>query len=105
DRGLDAAQGNLVEILAERVLEAALRQTTIERHLAAFEAVDGNAGARLLALDATAAGLAGARADAAADALARLGGTIDVTQFVEFHVVAPALLTPRPRRGRGAAPW
>ena len=44
----------------------------MQRHLAAFEALDAHAGARLLALAAAAAGLALARADAAADALARL---------------------------------
>ena len=37
------------------VVEAALRQAPMERHLAALEALDGDAGAGLLALDAAAA--------------------------------------------------
>ena len=45
----------------------------MQRHLAAFEALDAHAGARRLALAAAAAGLALARADAAADADALLG--------------------------------
>ena len=65
--------------------EAALGQAAVERHLAALEAVDGDAGARLLALDAAAGGLALARADAAADALARLAGARVVGDFVELH--------------------
>src|SRR5690606_4349665 len=86
--------------------EAALRQAPVERHLAALEAVDGDARARALALHAAAAGLAGARADAAADALARLGRAFVVTQFVEFHLVSPRpALRPRPRRGRDAGRW
>ena len=40
----------------------------MQRHLAALEALDGDAGAGLLALDAASAGLALAGADAAADA-------------------------------------
>src|SRR5690606_21227987 len=92
-------------VLGEDVLETALGQAAVERHLAALEAVDGDARARLLALDAAAAGLAGAGTDAAANALARLGSAVAVAEFVEFHDVAPALLTPRPRHGRGGSPW
>src|SRR5690606_13735281 len=92
DRRLNTTQRDFVEVLREDVLEATLGQATVERHLAALEAVDGDARARALALDAAAAGLAGAGADAAADALARLGGAVGVTQFVEFHRIAPAVL-------------
>src|SRR4029453_1336676 len=55
--------------------EAALGDAAVKRHLAALEALDGDAGARLLALDAATGGLALARADAAADAHARLAGS------------------------------
>jgi hypothetical protein len=55
--------------LAEDVVEAALRQPPMQRHLATLEAVDGNAAARLLALAAAARGLALAGADAAAEPL------------------------------------
>src|SRR5262249_52445273 len=86
---LHAGERHDVEVLAEDVLEAALRQAPVERHLAALEAVDGNAGARLLALDATPGGLAGARADAAAEALAVVRRAFVVAQFVEFHRLSP----------------
>ena len=56
---------------ANGVVEAALGQAPMQRHLAAFEALDAHARARGLALAAAAAGLALARADAAADAHAR----------------------------------
>ena len=59
--------------LAVRIVEAALGHAHVQRHLAAFEAVDGDAGAGLLALHAATGGLALARARAAADAHALLG--------------------------------
>ena len=73
DRLLDAAEIDFVVIRARRVAEAALGQTAMQRHLAAFKALDRDAGARLLALDAASAGLALAGADTAADAHALLG--------------------------------
>src|SRR5690606_24657739 len=81
------------EMLREDVVEATLRQAAIERHLAALEAVDGDAGAGLLALDAAAAGLAGARADATAETLLGMGRAFVVTQIVEFHGLSPARLS------------
>src|SRR3546814_14923823 len=60
-------------------------QAPVQRHLAALEALDGHAGARLLALVAVARGLALAGADAAADPLAVLGGARIVAQLVESH--------------------
>ena len=81
------AERDLGVVLQQRRLEAALGQAALQRHLAAFEAdLVVAAGARLLALVATAGGLAQARADAAADAAARLlaaGGRLD---GVELHV-------------------
>src|SRR5262249_24948748 len=66
--------------------EAALGQAHVDWHLAAFEAVDGDAAARLLALDAPAGRLALARADAETDAHPLLAGARIVRDLVEFHV-------------------
>src|SRR6185437_2396616 len=70
--------------------EAALRQAPLEGHLPALEAhLVVAARARLLALVPAARGLPQARADAAADALARLlrpGGRLD---GVQFHFTLP----------------
>src|SRR5690606_6111983 len=74
DVSLEAIETDRVPLLGVERVEAALRHTHVERHLAALEAVDGNAGARRLALAATATGLALARADAAANAHAQLAG-------------------------------
>ncbi len=62
----------------------------MQRHLAAFEAADGDAGTGRLALAAAAALLADAGADAAADTHAHLLGAVLVFDFVEPHrTVAP----------------
>src|SRR3546814_4100007 len=68
ERLLDRAKVHLGIILGEDVVEAALRQPHVERHLAALEAGDRDALTALLALLAAPAGLALARADAASDA-------------------------------------
>ena len=67
--------------------EADLRQTALQRHLAAFEArLDlALAGARELALVAAAGGLAEAGTDAATDAHAIFAGTRGWLQCVETH--------------------
>src|SRR5262252_9115180 len=57
----------------------------MQRHLAAFEALDGNAGTRLLPLDAASGGLALAGPNAAAEAAARLAGPRAVGEFGQFH--------------------
>src|SRR5690606_19120482 len=85
DRSLDTAVRNGDVFRCKDVVEAALRQATIDRHLAALEAVDGNAGARLLALDAATTGLALAGTDTATDADTVLGGTVVIFDFVQFH--------------------
>src|SRR5712664_1171331 len=64
DRLLDAVEIDLDEIEPEDVVEAALGQAAMQRHLAAFKALDAHAGARGLALAAAAGGLALARTDA-----------------------------------------
>src|SRR5690606_37296191 len=67
DRGLKPIEIDRGELDAEDVVEAALRQPPMQRHLAALEAVDAHTGARGLTLAATAAGLALAGADTPAD--------------------------------------
>jgi hypothetical protein len=74
DQLLDGTEVHLGIILGEDVVEAALRQPHVERHLAALEALHGDARAALLALLAAARGLAQARTDAATDADAALAG-------------------------------
>src|SRR6185295_16575290 len=85
DQLLDRAQVHLGIILGEDVVEAALRDPHVERHLAALETEDGDAGAALLALLAAAGGLADPGADAAADADPALAGAFIVAEIVEFH--------------------
>src|SRR5690606_9594484 len=85
DQLLHLAQVHLGEVLAERIVEPALRQTHVKRHLAAFEALDRYARTALLALLAATAGLALARADSTSDADTRLTGARIVTDVVQFH--------------------
>ena len=85
NRGLQAAEVHLDILLAEDVGEATLRQTAMDRHLAALEAVDRHAGTCLLTLVTATRRLAGTRTDAASNALAVLGSTRIITDFVEFH--------------------
>src|SRR5205085_3302618 len=68
DRLLHPREAHLIEALAEHVVEAALRQPPMQRHLPALEALDRNARTGLLAFDAAPAGFALARADPPADA-------------------------------------
>src|SRR5207237_1870341 len=85
-------------ILAVDVVEAALGHAHVQRHLAAFEAGDGDAGARLLPLHPAAGGLALAGARAAADAHAALGGAFAGREFVELaHGPVPLLRDLAPR--------
>src|SRR5690606_38179591 len=72
-------------LLAVQRVEAALRHTHVERHLTAFETIDGDAAAGLLPLHAAPAGLALARADAAANAHQLLGRARIIGQFIQFH--------------------
>src|SRR5690606_4251527 len=100
DVGLDAINTDFIEVLRVRHIEAALRHAHVERHLAALEAVDGNAGASRLALAAATTGLADARADTTADTDAGLVGTGIVAKFVQTGHLRTFLT--RRRRGRGA---
>ena len=67
------------------VVEAALGQTALQRHLAAFKAGLLDAGTGFLTLVAVACGLAVAGACAAALAGGRLVGALGRFQFMEFH--------------------
>jgi len=57
----------------------------VERHLAAFEALDGNARTALLALLTAPGGLALARADTTADASPPVAGAGIVADVIQFH--------------------
>src|SRR5204862_5223178 len=102
DCRLHLAEVHLVQPkLKPGVAEAALGQPAMQRHLATFEALDAHTGARGLALAAAPAGLAGARADAAADAEALLPRAVLRGDFVQLH---RRLLISRPQRERDASP-
>src|SRR4051794_8767356 len=81
-----------------RFPEATLREPAVDRHLPALETGLGAARSRGLSLAAAPGCLAKPRADAAAEALARLSGSGIVGKFVETHAFTPP-------RARGAAPW
>src|SRR5579871_5007010 len=85
DRLLQAVEIDLDIVQPMNVVEAALGHAHVERHLAAFEAVDGHARSRRLAFAAPAGGLALARADAPANAHARLAGARIVGELIEPH--------------------
>src|SRR3954453_17628716 len=70
DGSLDACERYDDIVGCEDVGEATLRQATVEGHLTAFEAFNGNTRTGLLTLYTTTTGLAGARANTAAEALA-----------------------------------
>src|SRR5690606_21820337 len=84
---LQVGQADLgVQVLAQR-LEAALGRAALQRHLAAFEAnLVEAARTRLLALVATTAGLAQARADAAADTALGMLGAFGRLDRIELNI-------------------
>src|SRR4051794_40992228 len=86
DHLLDRANVHFGIIAREDVVEAALRQPHVERHLAALEARDADARARLGALLTATGGLAEPRANAAADADPRLTRALIILDLIEFHV-------------------
>src|SRR4051812_29889608 len=101
DRLLHRADVHLGIVAGEDVVEAALRQPHVERHLAAFEAVDRHARARLGALLTAPGSLAEPGADAPANAHAALPRAFIVSEFVQFHGRALAFaFVAQPREGR-----
>src|SRR5690606_16416453 len=99
------AQAQLVPLLALPLVEAALRQAPVERHLTAFETAEADARARLLALYTPAGSLAETGADAPADTNAELAGSGIVLQFIETHGSgSQPVRRSRRRCGRDAGP-
>src|SRR6266404_5504873 len=88
----------MAEFEPENIVEAALRQAPVDRHLAALEAFDAHAGTRGLALAAAAGGLALARTNAAADAHALLARAGIVGDIAELHRSLPLPLKHDPGR-------
>src|SRR6267143_3743033 len=85
DRLLNAVEVDLGKFEPEDVVEAALRQPPMQRHLATFKTLDAHAGARGLALAAAAGRLALAGTDATADPHALLARAGIVGEFAELH--------------------
>src|SRR5690606_20180116 len=89
--GRESVEENALVLDAERVLEPLqLRDADVQRHLAAFER-RGDRAAGLLALGATAGGLAAQAADAATDALAVAVGSGCGLEVVDLHQASPSL--------------
>src|ERR1700722_3404120 len=85
DRLLNAVEIDHIVIKPRGRAEPTLGLPAMQRHLAAFEALDADARPSRLALAATTGLLALARTDAAPDADAGLGRAGVVSYFVEFH--------------------
>src|SRR6202163_1485578 len=94
DRLLDAVEIDLGKFEPENIVEAALRQPPMQRHLAAFKTLDAHAGTRGLALAAAARGLALAGADATADPHALLARAGIVGDIAELHRSLPLSWAP-----------
>src|SRR5437868_2672513 len=85
DRLLQAADVHFRKVVGEDVAEAALRHTHVQRHLAAFEAIDLRTGTGLRALHAASRRLAETGRRAAADLELALVRARIVADFVELH--------------------
>ncbi len=89
DGFLKAVEIDLAQFHAENVVEAALRQPAMQRHLAAFKALDAHARTRGLALAAAACLLALAGANATANPHALLARAGVVGDLGELHRSLP----------------
>src|SRR5690606_5757049 len=87
DRGLQALQVDLDIVAAENVVEAALRQAAVQRHLSALEALDCDTAPGLLTLVALTGSLAQAGTDATPKALARFARAGIVAQLIQLHLI------------------
>src|SRR5262249_27341364 len=103
DGGLQPVEVYDDEIAAEDVVEPALRQAHVERHLAALAALDAPVRARRLPLAAAAAGLTLPGADAAADPHAGLACAGVVGDLAQLHGRS-VLCRPAMRRLPGSTP-
>src|ERR1700733_4770672 len=92
DRILNTVEIDLGIFDPEDVVEAALRQAPMQRHLAALKALDAHARTRGLALAAAARGLSLARADATPDAHPLFAGAGVGGDIAELHRNLPYLL-------------
>src|SRR5690606_28446205 len=100
DHLLQLAQVDHRELQPVRLGEAALGQAAVQRHLAAFVAVQRHARPRGLALDTAAAHFALARTRATADPLFLAVGAFVVAKLVQFHVaISLAGNTPNSDKG------
>ena len=91
DRIQQAIEVDFDKFEPEYVVETALGQAPMQRHLAALETLDAHAGARGLALATAAGGLALARADTTADAHPFLARAGVVGEIAELHRWLPLL--------------
>src|SRR6201993_2002796 len=91
DRLLETVEIDLGVFDPEHVVEAALGQAAMHRHLAAFKTLDADARTRGLALAAAARGLALAGTDATADTHALLARAGIVGDLAELHRPSPIL--------------
>ena len=89
DGFLKTVEIDLGQFEPEDVVEAALRQTAMQRHLAAFKALDAHARTRGLALAAAACLLALAGANATANPHALLARAAVVGDLIELHRLLP----------------
>src|SRR3954452_5004698 len=92
DRFLEPVEIDLDELDPEDIVEAALGQAAMYRHLAAFETLDAHARTRGLALAAAAGLLALAGTDAAADAHTLFARAGVVGDIAELHRPSPCFL-------------
>src|SRR5690606_33419637 len=82
----EIGQAHLGDVVARHRREAALGQSALQRHLAAFEAqLVEAARTRLLTLVAATGGLAQPRADSATDALSGRSAAGRRLQFIQLH--------------------
>src|ERR1700730_16697808 len=100
DSRLDAIEVHHVELEREYIVETALRQSPMQRHLSTLEALDAHAGACSLTLAAATASLALPGPDTAADAHAPLAGPRVVGNLIELHGAFPFAERGRPARSR-----
>jgi hypothetical protein len=74
-------------VLGEDIVEAALWNTHVKWHLAAFKSVDRNTRTAGLTLLAATRGLALARTNTTANAHTAMAGAFVVFNVIQFHVV------------------
>ena len=89
DEFLDQAEVHNSVFLGVGLVEATLRQTLVERHLATLVAIDRYTGTGLLTFDTAATHFTFAGTRTTANAGPFWGCTWVVAQFIEFHIASP----------------